>query len=73
MCPLVIHPMKLGDLAQATPLLQDLRDPREPLILVATKPEVAAAATITGLPDETSCCPKKNFFPAPSGPTPSKR
>ncbi|MDR0622094.1 MAG: glycosyltransferase family 9 protein [Deltaproteobacteria bacterium] len=68
MTALVVQPMKLGDLVQATPLLRELKSLPGPLILVATRPEVAAAAAIIGLTDQTVLINENEFIENSYGP-----
>jgi ADP-heptose:LPS heptosyltransferase len=58
--------MKLGDLVQSTPLLADLKALGPPLTLVVTRPEVAAAAKLTGLPDRVALIAEDDFKNGPS-------
>ncbi|MDR2386457.1 MAG: glycosyltransferase family 9 protein, partial [Deltaproteobacteria bacterium] len=62
MSSLVIQPMKLGDLIQATPLLKEIKNSFPPLTLVVSRPEVALAAQLSQLPDQIIHLPEDEFI-----------
>ncbi|MDR3134829.1 MAG: glycosyltransferase family 9 protein [Deltaproteobacteria bacterium] len=61
MAILVVQPMKLGDLVQSTPLLSELRKASQGVALLATRPEVAKAAAMTGLVDQVTVVSESEF------------